>query len=267
MPTKKKNTTLSKIVAEAKRIQLAHPNMKWTNAIKDASKHIKEGAKTVVAKKIGNVSSFNMKLVEKQYLENENNNAHSENVILLAKYFGTKKDLELANEIFAKHKKEGYLSDSNLKNRNKLSTKLWTKAKKRGFLNSNAIGSKRVSNSKKSVHQVKKTFAIGTTEKSTKYSMVICTKEEKKFGKRVPLKDSFDLRVSGGTLNINPEDSNNYWIPFTENGVLMYRSKVEKYTFDSGNEKGKNIRFLVPDNSNFNEYKNKVKMISKSFLY
>lgn len=50
MPTKKKNTTLSKIVAEAKRIQKAHPHMKWTNAIKDASKHIKEGAKTVVAK-------------------------------------------------------------------------------------------------------------------------------------------------------------------------------------------------------------------------
>jgi len=50
MATKKKNTTLLKIVAEAKRIQKAHPHMKWTNAIKDASKHIKEGAKTVVQK-------------------------------------------------------------------------------------------------------------------------------------------------------------------------------------------------------------------------
>lgn len=52
MPTKKKaNPILKKIVAEAKRIQKAHPQMKWTNAIKDAAKHIKSGAKTVVKKK------------------------------------------------------------------------------------------------------------------------------------------------------------------------------------------------------------------------
>jgi hypothetical protein len=52
MATKRKpNPILLKIVAEAKRIQKAHPNMKWTNAIKDAAKHIKSGAKTVVKKK------------------------------------------------------------------------------------------------------------------------------------------------------------------------------------------------------------------------
>lgn len=52
MPTKRKaNPILKKIVAEAKRIQKAHPQMKWTNAIKDAAKHIKSGAKTVVKKK------------------------------------------------------------------------------------------------------------------------------------------------------------------------------------------------------------------------
>lgn len=45
-------STLKKIVAEAKRIQKAHPHMEWKNAIKDASKHIKEGAKTVIKKKI-----------------------------------------------------------------------------------------------------------------------------------------------------------------------------------------------------------------------
>lgn len=43
-------STLKKIVAEAKRIQKAHPHMEWKNAIKDASKHIKEGAKTVIKK-------------------------------------------------------------------------------------------------------------------------------------------------------------------------------------------------------------------------
>lgn len=51
MATKKKaNPILKKIVAEAKRIQKAHPAMKWTNAIKDAAKHIKSGAKTIVKK-------------------------------------------------------------------------------------------------------------------------------------------------------------------------------------------------------------------------
>jgi DNA repair protein RadC len=45
-----KSTTLQKIVAEAKRIQKVHTNMSWKEAIKDASKHIKEGAKTVVKK-------------------------------------------------------------------------------------------------------------------------------------------------------------------------------------------------------------------------
>jgi hypothetical protein len=43
-------TTLNKIVAEAKRIQKVHTHMSWKEAIKDASKHIKEGAKTVVKK-------------------------------------------------------------------------------------------------------------------------------------------------------------------------------------------------------------------------
>lgn len=51
MATKRKpNPILLKIVAEAKRIQKAHPAMKWTNAIKDAAKHIKSGAKTIVKK-------------------------------------------------------------------------------------------------------------------------------------------------------------------------------------------------------------------------
>lgn len=45
-----KSTTLQKIVAEAKRIQKVHKHMSWKEAIKDASKHIKEGAKTVVKK-------------------------------------------------------------------------------------------------------------------------------------------------------------------------------------------------------------------------
>ena len=45
-----KTTTLKRIIAEAKRIQKVHTHMSWKEAIKDASKHIKEGAKTVVKK-------------------------------------------------------------------------------------------------------------------------------------------------------------------------------------------------------------------------
>lgn len=48
--TKKVNPILKKITAEAKRIRKAHPAMKWHSALKDAAKHIKSGAKTVVKK-------------------------------------------------------------------------------------------------------------------------------------------------------------------------------------------------------------------------
>jgi len=63
--TKKVNPILKKITAEAKRIRKAHPNMKWHSALKDAAKHIKSGAKTVVKKSAVKKSAVKKLVVKK----------------------------------------------------------------------------------------------------------------------------------------------------------------------------------------------------------
>jgi hypothetical protein len=68
--------------------------------------------------------------IKDEYLKNEDENAHSENVVLLAKHFGTKEDLAKAKEILALHEKEGSLSSENGKKRQELHLKLIKKATK-----------------------------------------------------------------------------------------------------------------------------------------
>lgn len=70
-----------------------------------------------------------LKSVKEKYLENEDNNAHSENVVLLAKNFGTKEDLAEAKTILALHEKEGQLTSENGKKRRELHLKLINKAR------------------------------------------------------------------------------------------------------------------------------------------
>jgi hypothetical protein len=68
--------------------------------------------------------------IKSQYLENEDENAHSENVVLLAKHFGTESELKEAKRILQLHDKEGYLSSENGKKRQELHLKLIAKARK-----------------------------------------------------------------------------------------------------------------------------------------
>ena len=67
--------------------------------------------------------------IKRKYYKNEDENAHSENVVLLAKHFGDAEDLKLAKQILAKHNKEGHLSSENAKERNELDFKLIEKAR------------------------------------------------------------------------------------------------------------------------------------------
>lgn len=67
--------------------------------------------------------------IKKKYEENEDSNAHSENVVLLAKHFGTKEELAEAKKILALHEKEGHLSSDNGKKRQALHLKLIEKAR------------------------------------------------------------------------------------------------------------------------------------------
>jgi len=68
--------------------------------------------------------------IKSQYLENEDENAHSENVVLLAKHFGTESELKEAKRILQLHDKEGFLSTENGKKRQELHLKLIAKARK-----------------------------------------------------------------------------------------------------------------------------------------
>jgi hypothetical protein len=65
--------------------------------------------------------------IEKEYKENEDNNAHSENVVLLAENFGTEEEKAEAKEILEKHNEEGSLSSQLRNRRSVLEEKLWDK--------------------------------------------------------------------------------------------------------------------------------------------
>ena len=101
---------------ERKLAAMAHPKDKITH------KDVLVG-RGVVAKEEMDRASFG-----KKYKENEENNKHSENVVLLAKHFGSKADVDKANEILNKHMDLGYLSKDLGDARYKLHQKLMPKA-------------------------------------------------------------------------------------------------------------------------------------------
>jgi hypothetical protein len=103
---------------EKKLAAMAHPKDKITH------KDVLVG-RGVVAKEEMDHSSFG-----KKYSENEQNNRHSENVVLLAKHFGSKADVDKANEILNKHRDLGHLSKDISDARDKLHQKLMPKASK-----------------------------------------------------------------------------------------------------------------------------------------
>ena len=73
----------------------------------------------------GNVISI--KEIEKEYYENEDNNLHSENVVLLAENFGTEEELSEAKSILKQHEEEGSLSTELYNRRSVLEDILWKK--------------------------------------------------------------------------------------------------------------------------------------------
>jgi hypothetical protein len=72
----------------------------------------------------GGMTKDELEEIEKEYLDNEDNNYHSENVVLLAKHFGNEADLKEAKRILELHEKEGHLSSENGKKRRDLHLKL-----------------------------------------------------------------------------------------------------------------------------------------------
>jgi hypothetical protein len=75
----------------------------------------------------GTISTATLKDIQKKFDRNEDKNYHSENVVLLATFFGTKEDIMEAKRILALHRKEGHLSSENGKKRRELESKLFKK--------------------------------------------------------------------------------------------------------------------------------------------
>ena len=68
------------------------------------------------------------KKLMKQYKDNEDNNAHTENYLMLAKFFGTEDEVKKVKDIMKRNKKQGSTSESDndwmYKNINKYYKKL-----------------------------------------------------------------------------------------------------------------------------------------------
>lgn len=76
-----------------------------------------------------NKGGMTMQAIANKYEKNEDENAHSENVVLLAKHFGTAEELKEAKAILKKHNEEGSLSSENGAKRRELSLRLIEKAR------------------------------------------------------------------------------------------------------------------------------------------
>ena len=68
---------------------------------------------------------INLTTVWNRYKKNEENNDHSENVVLLAKTFGTDEDVIEAEDIQYKHDSIGYITTDLLRRRDILHNKLY----------------------------------------------------------------------------------------------------------------------------------------------
>jgi hypothetical protein len=95
---------------------------KYVDSIKNPKS---EGDKMEFGGYMAKGGKLDIKKFREQYDENEDDNAHSENVVLLAEYFGTKQDVKDAKNILAKHEAIGSMPSDLMKKRDALHDKLW----------------------------------------------------------------------------------------------------------------------------------------------
>lgn len=77
--------------------------------------------------KMSKGGSINAKSIFKEYEENENDNYHAENILLLANNFGTEEDVETAKEILKQRDKQGSMSEAMNKKSYELNKRLYPK--------------------------------------------------------------------------------------------------------------------------------------------
>ena len=115
----------SMLNSEISMVQVYMVNPKATNVLnrrkKIATVVYEDGGMMAKGGKLSKKSFF------KQYEENEDQNMHSENVVLLAKNYGTESDIRDAKTILAKHESIGNLPASLREERDALHKKLYDK--------------------------------------------------------------------------------------------------------------------------------------------
>jgi len=112
------------VVAEAKKLRKKNPKLTQAQAVKQA------WAISYSKKRGGTISKINVmnkSALQDLYKKNEQNNEHSENVLLLAQNFGNKSDVEKAKEILKVRNKQGYLTVQQNREANKIHDKLYKK--------------------------------------------------------------------------------------------------------------------------------------------
>jgi len=75
----------------------------------------------------GGKTKMSPQAIFKKYEENEDDNYHGENVVLLAQHFGTADDLKKAKQILKEHERSGSLPQNLYEQRHKLHQKLYPK--------------------------------------------------------------------------------------------------------------------------------------------
>lgn len=111
------DASLSEIKSKLKEVPDSHVMLETIKPINEYT-----GERDRMMAKGGGVSE-----VWEQYEENEDNNLHSENVVLLAKHFGTKDDIKKAEMILKKHEEIGHIPYDLMKERDELGHKLYDK--------------------------------------------------------------------------------------------------------------------------------------------
>jgi hypothetical protein len=75
----------------------------------------------------GKISASKAKSILKEYFDNEEENLHGKNAILLAKHFGTEKDLQEAKDIYKKHLSAGSITSELREKRDEIHNRLYPK--------------------------------------------------------------------------------------------------------------------------------------------
>jgi phage terminase large subunit-like protein len=178
--------------------------------------------------------SINAKSIFKEYEENENDNYHAENILLLANNFGTEEDVETAKEILKQRDKQGSTSETMNKKSYELNKRLYPKLI--DALNSNK------NQTTMTEEQIQKLVrgANGTNETARNFSIKKLKEAGlDKNGKHIESKKAMAKSKSEPTPKYKVGDILNH-----KDSGETYKVKIEAVTGWTGHEHRYDVEFL-----------------------